>query len=239
MDKNTFEFKVAICDNNREIRNFVKEYVSEYFKQKRIVLKCIEFSDGKYFLESKEVFNLVILDIIMEHTNGLKVRDELFFNRIDTKIIFFTDYEEFKDEAYGKNVFGYIIKNKIHSLKKIMNVIISEYIDHYIIKIANQIIDVYKIMYIKSGGVYCSLYMINSEEILIRKGLSEVESLLKEHYFVRVQKSYLVNLRYIKMCNLTRVTMRDNRSINLSRKINKEVKQEYFNYIKNVIYGNI
>ncbi|MCG1034876.1 LytR/AlgR family response regulator transcription factor [Polaribacter sargassicola] len=52
------------------------------------------------------------------------------------------------------------------------------------------------ILYLKSSHVYVELYLINGKKILLRRGLNDVLNSLN-NYFIRVQRSFVVNIKYI------------------------------------------
>lgn len=44
--------RIAICDDEKEYRKIILEYVTEYFKEHLIDLECNEFSSGEELLSS-------------------------------------------------------------------------------------------------------------------------------------------------------------------------------------------
>ena len=53
-----------------------------------------------------------------------------------------------------------------------------------------------EILYCKAKGAYTKIYLNNNEEFFVSKLLKEVEELLANYNFFRINRSYLVNLSY-------------------------------------------
>ncbi len=53
------------------------------------------------------------------------------------------------------------------------------------------------ILYCKCNNTSTSFHLINSEVLIISKGIKAVEILLKDAHFIRPHQSYLVNLDHI------------------------------------------
>ena len=59
-------------------------------------------------------------------------------------------------------------------------------------------LQVNNIICISSEGVYSNVFCVNSKKVFVRKLLKEWEDTLPEKIFVRIHKSFLVNLKYVK-----------------------------------------
>ena len=64
-----------------------------------------------------------------------------------------------------------------------------------------QIVNFDDIIFCESMGSYTLIYLVNDEKVLSSHLLKEVESQLPAHLFFRVNRSYLVNLNFVKSYN--------------------------------------
>ncbi|MCK5277604.1 MAG: LytTR family transcriptional regulator [Cyclobacteriaceae bacterium] len=64
-----------------------------------------------------------------------------------------------------------------------------------------QIINFNDIIFCESMGSYTLIYLINDEKVLSSHILKEVENQLPANLFFRVNRSYLVNINFIKCYN--------------------------------------
>jgi two-component system LytT family response regulator len=58
-------------------------------------------------------------------------------------------------------------------------------------------------MYCQSDSNYCRVKCLDGKEFLLAKTLKYVEELLASDLFLRIHKSYLVNLNYVTKFNKT------------------------------------
>lgn len=65
--------KIAICDDNLNIVDEVKNLLDEYALSKNLSLDISTFNDGQAVLESDERFNIAILDVEMPGCNGIEL----------------------------------------------------------------------------------------------------------------------------------------------------------------------
>ena len=210
-----------IIDDERNAREFLEKLIIRNFSKKLIVLKTVD--SVKNGVEAIKNFrpDLVFLDIQMPDEYGLAL-----FNHFDTiffDVILTTAHKNYAIEAIKKDAFDYLLKpinfielndvirkyerkqeenareSRVKSILENFNVDTNEFnklaiptLDGYeLIKISN-------ILYCQAQDNYCKMFTYTGKEILISKTLKFVsEELLTQEVFVRVHKSYLINLNYI------------------------------------------
>ena len=80
-------------------------------------------------------------------------------------------------------------------------------------------------MYIKSNGHYLEFYVDGkSTPELDRNTLTGILELLPPNLFVRIHKSYIVNIGHIKIINSTKLMLKNGTRINLSRTYKQHLK---------------
>lgn len=149
-------------------------------------------------------FDLVLLDINMPGTSGLELGYELRYLQKDLAIIFQTAYDEHALKAYDIGAVGYLVKPySIEQLKESIERVRSENTSDHNLRLMS-----------KSGENHYLLkpeeiYYVQADlsEVILRsqKGfsyytqkISDLEKLLEPYEFVRIHRSYLLNLNKIK-----------------------------------------
>ncbi len=61
-----------------------------------------------------------------------------------------------------------------------------------------EVIPVSSVVYIESDGVYSNVFSLDGKKVLVRKLLKEWEETLPPSIFIRIHKSFLVNIKQIK-----------------------------------------
>jgi CheY-like chemotaxis protein len=95
--------KILVVDDTPDILSTIKDFL------KSLGYKIVTASNGKEAIGvyTKEKPDLVLLDIKLPDMNGFQVADKI----PDAKILFFTGFTQYQDEAVGvKNCVGFITK---------------------------------------------------------------------------------------------------------------------------------
>jgi tetratricopeptide (TPR) repeat protein len=88
------------------------------------------------------------------------------------------------------------------------------------------VIDSNTVQFIKSDGHYLEFYIEGKDQPEIdRNSLINILDTLPSHLFVRIHKSYIVNITFIKIINSTKLMLKDGTWINLSRTYKKQLKE--------------
>lgn len=87
------------------------------------------------------------------------------------------------------------------------------------------------ILYCKSDGNYCNIYLCSGKSLLLTKKLKHVQSLIKCQQFHRVHHSYYVNLKKIQTFNKTEnvIILNTGEEIPVSRSRKQEVLEKIAN----------
>jgi two-component system LytT family response regulator len=158
-------------------------------------------------LVKKSKYDLVFLDINMPETSGLELGYELKYLDENISIIFQTAYEEHALKAFNIGAVDYLVKP--YSLEQVKEAIarvqkiVEEQTKSEDLRILSKTGESYfllkpeDIFYVKAD---LSEVMIRSEKgfSYYAQKISDLELKLKPYNFVRVHRSYLVNINEIK-----------------------------------------
>ena len=164
-------------------------------------LKAIEFLN-------REKIDLVFLDINMPDISGIQLLQTLSPRPL---IIFTTAYSEYAVESYELNALDYLLKpitfqrflmaiNKAAVALSLKNTSGPDEDAAIFIKSGPQThrVKVSEILYLEKDGNYITVHLKDGK-ILIRENMSDIFDLLPAAEFIRIHKSYVVNIRHISM----------------------------------------
>jgi two-component system LytT family response regulator len=149
-------------------------------------------------------FDLVLLDINMPQTSGLELGYELRYHQEDLAIIFQTAYEEHALKAFDIGAVGYLVKP--FSMEQLQQSIER-------VKLETKNKKDFRLMSKNGENYYLfkpeEIYYVKADlsEVMLRsvKGfsyyahkISDLEKQLLDHDFVRIHRSYLININKIK-----------------------------------------
>ncbi len=222
------EYKIGIYDDEYHCMSRIKEVVEEYFKQHNKQCTITLFTDKNDLLLQANALDILFLDVEIGDVNGLKIKDQLqTYHKLH--IVFVSNYEAYKDEAYGRNVMRYILKNQLYMIDKALDTILVLTDDYKSLVIENRNIKVNTIYYVEANGSYCNLF-VEDANYISSKGLTNIQKELTGE-FVQVHRSYIVNMDYIKDIYKNVVILQNNIEIPLSRRKRTEIQNQYHDYI--------
>lgn len=166
--------------------------------------------------------NLVFLDINMPEKNGFELLKEIA--DIDFEIIFVTAHNEYALQAFHFSAIDYLLKPVEVDLliqavkraaKRIEGKVINENLETLMYNMKQnrlpqdmkicihslkgfQVINLKEIIYCEAASNYSIFHLTDQPSICASRPIHEYETLLEDAGFLRVHKSFLVNLNQIK-----------------------------------------
>jgi two-component system LytT family response regulator len=181
---------------------------------------CRRIHEAKAAIEGLHP-DLVFLDIEMPGKNGFELLDE--WPEIDFEIIFVTAYSDYMTQALHLSAVDYLLKPVdeillVDAVKRAGKRIGSK-ADHLPVETfmynlgqggapqkmklcipfsrGFEVVNIQQIVYIEGNGNYSNIHFTDRPMICASKTIHEYETLLEDCHFVRVHKSFVVNLDHI------------------------------------------
>jgi len=232
----TVPFQCVIIDDNDVVVALLSKYIDQ---MDNLVLKA-SFEDGTSgltFLAQNEQPDILFLDIELPDMNGLDLLRALQ-NKPDTVLI--TTHKDFALEAYDLGVMDYMVKpvaypRFIQSVERVLNKkqptealsAVEEEEDSFFIKVNKKMVRVKKeeISFIEALSDYVIFNTLTDKHI-VYSSLKNIDAKLRSEQFMRVHRSYIVNLHAIQ-------EIEDN-SVIIGKKyipIGKSYQEEFFGRI--------
>lgn len=238
--ENKTRVKVAIIDDELHCIKTLRYQIETYLKGIEIVFVATDATDAVNLIADLKP-DLIFLDIEMPHLNGFQIVEK--FDERDFKVIFTTAYDTYAIKAIRLKVFDYLLKPiDINELKEAFDKflaeqkksnktegIITDLIDENRIKGTIALsssqglffVKLKDIVYLEGDDCYTHVVLNDGKKILVSKTLATFESILENDLqFFRAQKSFIINLQYIKQYirgEGGEIIMVDNKSVALSR----------------------
>ena len=230
---------VAVIDDLASERETLKSYLA------RMELEGKQSFSVKYYTCSEEVlddtenkFDIMIFDIDMPGMNGMDAAREIRRRDNNVAIMFVTNVAQYAINGYEVDAVDYVLKpisyydfvmkinraiNKV-AIKKDSSIVVDSLDGVCSLRIS-------EIIYVEVMLHYV-IYHTKSGDFRSRASMKDVEKELFLHGFRRCHKSYLVNLKYVKMIKTLEIEIDGGTIIPISRKWKNEFMQEYITYIK-------
>ena len=206
--------KAIIVEDEEVSRKILRNYIGKYCPNIELLGEANNITDGLRLIEENEL-DLVFLDVEMPFGNGFDLLEKVADRTFET--IFVTAYDHYAIEALNNHASYYLLKPiSIDELIKAANVVVE--IKERETELQNkvlspkegsisgkitipqqdgfEVLSVSDIVFCKADDNYTEIHLANSKK-LVSKTLKHFEDILTEYSFVRIHKSYLVNINAI------------------------------------------
>jgi len=232
--------RIAICDDDKQDREKIRQYVMEHGNNiPSVSFDISTYSSGEELLYAHHdgaSFDLLFLDINMKDINGIEAALEIRKVNKYTLIFFISGFTQYVSAAFALNAFQFLIKPvKKDSFEREFRRALKKYLmtcKKYVIE-SNQratTLEIKDILYIE-----CSDHkiIVHIEHHIYEKygKLNDEEVSLAPFGFLRTNQSYLVNMAYISEITQTDVILTNGEQIAISRRKRTDVMCHYNRYM--------
>ena len=236
---------IAVCEDEKAYFDLIQERVRAFFKEKEINVKVEGFSDASILLKKtgdQNIYDLILMDIKMKHSDGMEAAVTLRERNINTPIIFVTGNETRASQGYRVDALDYVVKNELEER-------LPEALERYCEKQGqkalvvsvkgaeqsdgNAIIRLEDLLWAESDGRGSRLVTIN-ENIETPVSIGHIALQLPKQSFIEVYKAVFVNVREIKRVGNDKIVMSNDMELPLSRRKKTAVLGAIMNYVKGI-----
>ncbi len=230
---------VAICDDVSTERKQLNVALRRFEKEWNIDINCADFEDAQSLLlliEKGVKFDVLFMDIYMQGKNGIEACRALRQNGFAGEIIFITTSKDHAIESYDVEAAGYICKPYEYSalskaLQRCMEKLkTSNKKVSFISRRLELSIFVKDILYIETLLRGCAVHAKN-EVLTTQKSIGSFERELKEEpCFLKIGKSYLVNLNHTQKNDDNYIYFKNGEKIIMPVRDKQKIKKQIADY---------
>lgn len=236
-------FRIILCDDDLLFLEYMRSVIRTELRKMDIEAVIQIFDEAeKIPQEAMQACDIIFLDIDFNDKKytGIDVARKIRCAQQNAIIIFLTNYIEYAPEGYEVQAFRYALKSEIgQKLTQYLQAALSQLLvkkEQFQINISGEPIKFYleDILYIESQGHTAVFFIQNRgkkgelpEEYRVYSTLSKFEQQLSDRGFLRIQKSYLVNLRRLKQYRCDEALLDNGTTLPVSEKNYSENKKKY------------
>lgn len=196
--------QIAIVEDEDKAAALLKEYILRYADESGQELAVTRFSDGEAFIRDYQpVYAVVFLDIQMPRKDGMSAAAELRGIDKNVSLIFVTNLVQYALKGYEVDAVGFLVKPVSYydfslKFKKALDIYLMNEERSFTVSSAGGIcrISTDKLMYVEILNHRLIYHLV--DDVIERTGvLSDVEQELHDFGFLRCNKCYLVNPKFV------------------------------------------
>ncbi len=240
-------FRIALCDDDKEILELVRENVAAYCTQKEIQAELITFDDSDLLadvVERKHIYDAYILDIEMQDYSGIELAAMIKERSALAYIILLTAYSNYAVYACGRGIFRYVLKETMESeLPRVLDSLFEalEQVNnnkYYIVQNQRRYLKFLHrdVVYICREQKNVKFVLTDGKSINERTTLEKVyKTLSTDEDFFQLDRGFILNLFHVKGISNGSIKMDNGFEIISSAKHIEELKKHINRYLGRIL----
>ena len=241
--------KSIIVDDEKLSRNTLKKLLELHCPEVEVVAECQDAGSASLQVSLVKP-ELVFLDVAMPGKNGIDFLKEL--DEINFEVIFVTAHDKYILQAIRFAAVDYLSKPVeeqqliiavANAGKRILSKSRQQNVPAFLHNMQQnsqrqemqlcvpsikgfQVIKISDIIYCEANNTYTNIYLQNNQKLMVTRPLLDYETLLQDSSFVRIHKSWLINMKHLKEYQKGEggvAIMSNGKQLDVSRR-----KKEYF-----------
>lgn len=231
---------VLICDDEPAFGRKVEQHTRDYFDARGLPLETILCTRGEEALAQPDLdqFQLALLDVDLETTNGIALGRQLKQANPDIVLVYISAYLEFAPEGYTVHAFRYLLKRDIErTLPLCLDAVLAEHAKGsrtLAIHLGRSAVELPldKIYYLESDLRKINVYGAEPHKILYTyyAKLTDLPEEVFENGFLRVGRSAVVNMQYIRQLRNYKVELQNGVELGVSRNGYAAIRSAYLEW---------
>ena len=231
--------KIAVCDDSQVDREFIIGLLNTWADERQVNIEIMPFVSAEQFLfeyESRKDFDIAVLDIEMGKMDGVSLARKLREENHQIQLLFVTGFPDFIAEGYEVEALHYLMKpvdeDKFSAVMDRALERLSVKEEALLLQVDGETVMLRpsEIFYIEVFSHDCIIHC-KDRQVQVKMSISELEEKLGES-FIRVHRSYLVNIGRILRISKTEVFLEGDHNVPLSRRSYAQVNKAFIKYYR-------
>lgn len=235
--------RIILCDDDAIFLERMRSDIRATLKKLDVEAVIQIFTEAEMIPQkTMQECDIIFLDIDFNDKKytGIDVARKIREAQKNAIIIFLTNYIEYAPEGYEVQAFRYALKSEIDKklpqyLQAAMNRLFAEK-EPFQINVSGEPVTLYleDILYIEARGHNAMIFTQKTgknldlkKEYKVYSSLSKLEQQLSERGFLRIQKSYIVNMRRLKLYRCNEALLDNGITLPVSEKAYSENKKKF------------
>jgi two-component system LytT family response regulator len=213
--------RTILVDDEPRGLNTLKKLLQEYCPEIKVIAECTDADSAKDKIELLEP-QLAFLDISLPGKTSFDLLSEL--DKINFEIIFVTAHNEYALDAFHYSAIDYLMKPidedvLVDAVRRAVKRVAMNSVNNNVSTLLHnlqkaqipqemklcipslkgfQVVELRDILYCEASGSYTNFFFVDKHSVCTAKTIHDYEDLLEDAGFVRIHKSFLVNLLHVK-----------------------------------------
>lgn len=231
---------MAICDDDPLLLHQLASILDEYASARRLPLEYRLFDDAEAMLQAAAVrpFTHYFLDVMMPRMDGITAAQEIRSFDEHAKLVFLTSFREYAYQGFRVRAFDYLLKPvQPEALTAVLDRLeMEEAANRAYITLQNGRsmfrLPFDQLAYLEVSQKKLHFHLTDGQIRQVPGTISSLEAdLLASPDFIKIHRSYIVNLRQISSLSPDGCVLASGDNLPISRLLYQQVRKQYISYL--------
>lgn len=226
--------RVALVEDSREEADALRGHLERYGRAKDIGMTVACFANAMEFMDARQVYDLVFLDIDLPGISGMELAGLIRTYDAEVALIFVTNLAQFAVRGYEVNALDFVLKpvsyfNFAMRMDKVMRLMRRKSDGHVVVETREQthVVAFDDLVYVAVSNHKLSFRVRGVDGLLGSRGsLKVMEARLADGPFVLISSSCLVNMNYVRSYRGTSLLLTNGEELYFSRPKRREATEK-------------
>lgn len=236
--------KVAICDDEKNMLAFFEKLFQSISMAHDLALDIDVYTSGASLLKTYQTkpspYHLILIDVCLENESGICIANAIRKYDDVVDIVFASNSSAFVFDAFESHPLYYIrkLEDSRERMRSILEKAVLKRLQNkkaylsYEVGFTTYAIDLSTIQHIEVKNRTIYVFDDKNKEIAhFNSKLSAIEAQLEHQNFIRIHRSYIVNLEYAIFMKSDGFSLKSGLFIPIGRKYKPYVKDAFFNFL--------
>lgn len=238
--------RIILCDDNDIICDKYLNLLGKVAAEENVEVDVSVYNSGEALIDALSdnvnAVDLIYLDILMGHMNGIETAKKLRAMNCQAEIIFLTSSEEYIFDSFDTSPMHYLLKDEatedhFHELFVQAVKIITKKSEDVITATVNGVdkeIPIADILYCEMTSDGAQLICVDGTATC-QASMAEMEQIMLDQGFARCNPSNLVHLSQIERIGDGKIALVGGKSVPLAKEFEQEVKSAFSMYLTSAL----
>ena len=231
--------QIAVCDDEKYYRDKIRELAAQFLEKRQLPYTVTVDPSGEDFLAGEEnlvKYDIVFLDISMKDIDGIETAMRIRSFHSGTCIVFVTAFLDYALDGYKADAVRYLMKDSLGTeMEECMAAVLERMeLRQVAFPFTGGVQELYtdNILYVESRKHKSVFFCLESErkEYQLYEKMDVIEEKLGQYAFLRIHKSYLVNMKHIRKISSYAVILDTGESLPVPRLKFRAVREAFTAY---------
>ena len=231
---------IAICDDEKHMSDYIRAFVSGFFRKKNREIRVRTFLSGEELLDYNGQIDILFLDIQMKGMDGMETARKLRADQFRGFLIFITVLKEMVFQSFEVQAYDYLVKpvdkkQFEKTMERLYASMQNAREDSLLVQkgYEGRIIPKDEIVFCEIIDRKIYLNLASGEIVDYYERIENLEMKLDSHFF-RCHRSYLINLKHLTGYKNGTAYMDNGKEVPVSRLRSREFSGVVLQYMKNM-----